>query len=792
MSIKRPFSHFFAPSLSAFLQSVASCLLLILFSPYSHAIPKDIAGNILANQSSCLPSLITSIQQPPKKTAKIYQLNADRLKQWAPNTYRLLGNAQLLAPGRIILADKLNYNRTAQRAQAFGHVRLIQPDVLITAETLILNKKQQKALITDTLYQLLPSRAFGQAQKMTIDQHTQITELTHATFTTCPLRGGLKIKNGSLYRAQYDHNVAWELSSDKIRLDKQKRRVYGYNTWLYFYHVPIFYTPYFNFSLDDRESGLLFPSFGVHRSINDNSPRAYWLQPYYFNLAPNYDNTLSMLAIQDRGILLDSEFRYLNRIHQATFTLTGIHDQVVAKQGLNYYLSNGTIQVGEKQPDRWRLKLQAKQHWNAHWQSEINWQKVSDYAFYSDLPIDEAFTNQTSAPRSGTLKYNQNFFSGQLDGKLTVSDNLRLRKDAPYNYEQKPSLNLSYRQLVFDKVQAALLTDITEFQISHPGLNKPEGVRQYLQPKLQYRLAKPYGYIESKLQFNAVQYHLQDTAQDPIPVIIPQYALRGGLTFERNLTLNNTPLTQTLIPELQWLYTPYVKQEKNPLFDTQPLSLNFSNLFALNRFSGYDRIGDTHQLSTTLTTELYTPDHSQQFKAAIGQIFYFADRKVTLNNSPDETAPLSDYFTQVSFFAPNFQISNTSQWQKDSAALEAANTRLQLQLPPDFTLLLNNQASRLTQPTQKTESISGGLLWHPTGQWRFGAYMQYDYTHNLKTDNEYAIQYNNCCWSAELSLHEQQLESGVYNYGFKLVVEFKGLSTLGTPFNKRLQQKLNF
>lgn len=774
---------------------MATCLLLA-HSAISQAVPKDIAGNLLANQSSCLPPLITPLQQPPQKTTKQHHLSATRLNQWAPNAYSLLGDAQLLAPGRIILADKLNYSRAAQQAQAFGHVRLIQPDALITAETISLNKSQQKAHISDALYQLLPSRAFGQAQKITINQHTQITELTQATFTTCPLRSEPKTKNGSFYRAQYDHNVAWELSAEKIRLDKQKRRVYGYNTWLHFYHVPIFYTPYFNFSLEDRDSGFLFPNFGVHRSINDNSPRAYWLQPYYFNLAPNYDSTLNMLAIQDRGILLDNEFRYLSRTHQATLTLSGIQDQVVAKQGLKYYLKDGTIQTGKNQPDRWRVKLQAKQYWNAHWQSEINWQKISDYAFYSDLPIDEQLTNQTSVPRRGTLKYNQNFFNGQLDGKLTVSDNLRLRKDAPYNYEQKPSFTLSYRQLIHDKLQATLLTDITEFQLSQAGLNRPEGVRQYLQPKLQYRIAKPYGYLASQLQLNALQYQLEKNAQtltqDPTPVIIPQYALRGGLTFERNLQLNYIPLTQTLTPELQWLYTPYVKQDKNPLFDTQALSLNFSNLFALNRFSGYDRIGDTHQLSATLTSELYPSNHSQKFKAAIGQIFYFADRKVTLNNTPVETAPLSDYFTQVSFFSPSFQVSNTSQWKKDTVALEAANTRLQLQLPPDFTLLLNNQASRLTLPDQKNETLSGGVLWHPTSQWRFGAYMQYDYTKNLKTDNEFAIQYNNCCWSAELSLHEQQLESGVYNYGFKLVVELKGLSTLGTPFNQSLQQKLNF
>ena len=769
-------------------QSVCLSCLLAAATP-------AVSSNPVAPPDECLPTFITPPQQPPAKTTKPYHLSANELQQPNTHTYNLLGDAKLLAPGRIILAKLLSFNRLTQQAYAFGQVRLIQPDILITAQRLNLNKKNQTALINDALYQLLPSRAYGQANTIDIDRNTQITRLKNATYTTCPLRSKLKRMDGSLYQTAYDHNVAWELSSEKIRFDQKKQRIYGYNTWLHFYHVPIFYTPYFNFSLNDRDSGLLFPTFGVHRSINDNSPNAYWLQPYYFNLAPNYDDTLSLLSMQDRGFLLDNEFRYLNPIHQVTLTVSGSHDQVVARDGLKYYLNDNTIETGKKAADRWRVKLNAQQHWNAHWQSEINWQKVSDYAFYSDYPIDAPLINQSTVPRHAKIRYNQNFFSGQLDGQLVVSDNLRLRKDAAYNYEQKPSFTLSYRQLIADQVQADLLTDITEFQISHPGLNKPEGVRQYFQPRLAYRLAKPYGYLAPQIQLNALQYRLEKHStgtQNPDATFVPQYALRGGLIFERKLSLNQLALTQTLMPEFQWLYTPYIKQDQNPLFDTGTLSLNFSNLFALNRFSGYDRIGDTHQLTASVTTELYTPDHSQQFKAAFGQVFYFADRKVSLNNTTPQTAPLSDYYTQLSFFAPHLQISNTSQWKRDTYVLDAANSRLQLQLPPNFTFLLNNQASNLSHPKAKVETISGGLLWQPTTQWQFGTYMQYDYTHNLKTDNEYAIQYNNCCWSAELSLHEQQLQSGLYNYGFKFVIEFKGLSTVGTPFKQRLKEKLNF
>lgn len=746
---------------------------------------------------ACLPPLITpALTIPPKnQNPPRYELLADQLLQPDENSYWLIGNATLYAPGRVLLSNKLWFNDAQKSAEAFGSVRLIQPDLLVTAERIQLNQTDKTLHLEQALYQILPTRGFGQADQIDADQKTQRTFFKSASYTTCPLLKTVLQPGETLYKKDYRHDVAWEMSFDKLKLDDKTRRIYGYNGWLHFYQVPIFYLPYINTSMDERDSGLLFPEIGVHRSINTRSPTAYWKQPYYFNLAPNYDDTLSLMPIQDRGVLVDNEFRYLNRTHRINFVASGIQDSVTAANGLQYALSNGNIVTGKKQLDRWRAKLDAQQHWNDHWRSEIHWQKVSDQAFYSDIPIEPSLTSRDEVPRNVQLHYQQLFGGAQVNAQLVASDHLRLRKDAPYNYEQKPSLTLNYQQLFAQKWQASLLTDVTEFQLSHKGLNRPEGVRTYVQPQLQTRWDRPYAFSEVQLILNKLRYHLesQSTVQETmLDTTVPQAVWRSGLIFERSLSFNQLALTQTLTPEIQWLYTPYEEQSQQPLFDTQAQSLNFSNLFATNRFSGFDRIGDTHQLTFALTTELFNPDHTLQLKAAIGQIAYFTERKVSLTSQAPDATPLSDYYSQITAQTAHWLFTNTSQWQRRDVALVAANSRLQWQPNRELTIVLHNQAANLTQPAFKTETLASGLLWQPVEQWQLGGYWQYDFTQNLKTDNEYAIRYNNCCWSAELSLQEQQFQNGVYNYGFQFVVQFKGISTLGTPFSDRLKQKLNF
>jgi len=112
---------------------------------------------------------------------------------------------------------------------------------------------------------------------------------------------------------------------------------------------------------------------------------------------------------------------------------------------------------------------------------------------------------------------------------------------------------------------------------------------------------------------NQVNYTLQanDALPDPEsipPLQIPQFVMHGGLVFEREFSFGDTEMIQTLEPDIQYLYVPYQAQDQQPLFDTAASSLDFSNLFALNRYSGQDRFGDSNQIAAALTTRFLLAD----------------------------------------------------------------------------------------------------------------------------------------------------------------------------------------
>ncbi|MDX1796202.1 MAG: LPS-assembly protein LptD, partial [Hydrogenovibrio sp.] len=541
----------------------------------------------------------------------------------------------------------------------------------------------------------------------------------------------------------------------------------------------------------------LFPQFGTRQSILQTKPETYLTLPYYFNIAPEVDDTLSITAMDRRGLILGNEFRYLQPNHSATLTTHFLNDNIAANQGLAYLDSTGTLQYTDPIKQRWDAKLEAGQHWAPGLDSNILWREVSDENVYTDLPIEPALDTASYTERHIKLTYQHDDFNAHI----TALDYLRLRKNAPYNYEKRPEIGLNYSHYFNRGALNHFGTDIraeaTEFEVSYAANHgRPEALRTYVSPSINYSLLKPYGHLKTEVIANKVHYRMQNngyntTGADEHDLTVPQFALNGGLVFERNLAFNGHEVIQTLEPQLQYLFIPYQDQSNIPIFDTGVKSLDFTNLFAYNRFSGYDRIGDANQLSAALTTRFLKADGTPIAEAGLGQIFYLADRKVQLSGTTPSTNKVSDYFVKLGFTANRFTFASTSQYSYRNYELTNANSRLKLDLTPRFKFLLTDTIQNNNLPGEK-EDLAAGFNWHINHKWTLGSYWNYDFTANRKTEVNSAIRYDSCCWASELSVKEAQLASGLYNYSVQYVIEFKGLSSVGTPFKKYLTDKLNF
>lgn len=755
-----------------------------------------------ATPLQCLPDwIVEPITVPPAPKDPNAPVNtlleANQLTQPDALTYDVTGDVNLTRPGLIVLANAARIQRQTQQANLWGDVVIYRSDVLLTAGAAQLQQATQTAQAQDVEYQFIEGRAHGKAKALQFNQNTERLELEGATYSTCRLKtyDWQVRQHQDPSRQASSKKLDWELDFSELDINNQKRRIYGYHTWLHFQTIPIFYTPYISFPMDERASGILFPVIGSRQPLGKDVPETYVALPYYINLAPNFDDTLTVIKMQDRGLALDNEFRYLGSQGQTDLTITLINDELTKRDGLAQLDGFGKVTYGEKNAQRWRGKIASQQSLGYGFSSDALWHEVSDQGFYNDIPVESDLQNLTQTERY----INLNFAQGNLNGQISLLSYLRLRKDAAYNYEKRPEVILNYANTLpgdLDNFSYVLDTQVTEFEIPMSGHSQPEGRRSILKPGVTYDVQRSYGGISAQVVGNKIAYDLQDTTFNNTgnrghDITLPQFALHGGLIFERDFAFAGHSFIQTLEPEIQYLYTPFQDQSKIPLFDTSVQSLDFSNLFSLNRFSGYDRIGDANQVSTALTTRFLSAQGEPLAEAGLGQIIYLADQQVQLTGNTPTNARVSDYFVKLGATVGPFTVYSTSQYDKTNYELTNANSRLKLDLTPKLRFLLTNTITNYNKVGEK-EEVAAGLSWKINPQWSLGTYWNYDFTLGARTETQHALRYDNCCWASELSVQETQLANGLYNYGIQYVIELKGLSTLGTTFTDYLNDKLNF
>ncbi len=774
----------FSPPLSWCFQTVGA-VLLTGFSLQSMAMKTNPPPQIAS--PPCAPPLIAPLQLSPQTFSKnkavivnlnpsVKQLEANQLEQPSPNRYLFKGEAKFTQPNLVVLSDQMLFDKAQQTAQFKGHVEIHQPDILLMANQVDMSEIEQTSKLKEARYQILPSRMYGQASQILLEQQSSKTTLNQATLTACT--------------QSPEQSLTWQLKFDEVEINQQTEQVVARNARLLIKDIPVLYTPYFAYSLANRASGFLFASLGSIKSVTQKDLLQFIKIPYFFNLAPNMDSTLTVIPIDKRGVILDNEFRYLDRTHSLKLDLSSIQDQLTSKEGLSTADSAGNVTYDQKITHRWRASLNARQNWGEGLTSSIVWHEASDENFYADIPVQSQYKTVTQIPRNLKLNYQKD----NLQTYVQASSYLRLR-NAPLNYEKRPEVGLRYRHQV-DDFSFNIQSSMTDFVLPISSTTKPEALRFNINPSIEYQLNQSYGFVKATVVGNQTMYQMQDNAGNTTgatshSLFVPQFALKGGLIFERPITFFGKTYTQTLEPEMQYLYTPYQNQDNIPLFDTGNRSLAFSNLFAINRFSGSDRIGDANQVTTALTTRFLNSNGRQVMDAGVGQIVYFEDRRVGLTSTNPQTNSSSDIFLKLGLNVGALNVSSTLQFTQQKHNLLHANSRLKYRSPQYGTLLANYALSNNDTDAQK-ETLSMGGYTQLAQNWQVGVYLNYDLYNEQLYQGNLGLRYDACCWAIEFMTERTQLDNGLYNDEFKLQFELKGLSSSNQAFKKDLAKKLKF
>jgi LPS-assembly protein len=638
---------------------------------------------------------------------------------------------------RILEADSVRYDRTSENVDAQGNIVFSTEQIKIMGDSIHLNLQNEQGTVNNAQYFTGSVNGRGVADKITIQSKDRVA-LDNASFTTCP-----------------PNAEAWALRADKINLDNETRQGTADNVVLEVADVPILYLPYIRFPIgEERMSGFLYP--GLSSSSRHGTEISV---PYYWNIAPNMDATINPNIMSKRGVLLETQFRYLTESTNGVFEVS--------------YLPNDNI-FGE---DRTLVA------WNhvgtpaAGWSTSVDYKYVSDDQYLIDFAPSIGTASVTHLNRTGRLDYNDE----QFLFSILVQNYQNISGEEPY--QRLPQINFNSRVTNKDnQFNYDINSEIVNFE--HKDNTKIKGQRLKLVPYISYPYQQEAGFIIPKLSLHHLQYNLENLAlptdESTPSATVPVASLDMGIFLERDTTIAGKKLLHTLEPRLFYLYAPYKAQDNIPVFDTALTTFSESLLFSENRFSGNDRIGDANQLTAAITTRFYQQDNGAElFNATLGQIIYFKDREVTLPGGIVETSNRSSYLASV-YFAPNPRTRFTSdiQWNPETRHTEVANSRISYQTDKGKVI---NYDYRFTRNAIRTQGLS--FAWRINPRWQIIGGHQYDLENNRRLENFLGIRYDSCCWAIRLIGQEKfnRLEGTelFYDNAIHLELVLKGLSSLG-------------
>ncbi|MEE9451747.1 MAG: LPS-assembly protein LptD [Gammaproteobacteria bacterium] len=526
------------------------------------------------------------------------------------NEVDLLGNVYIREPGRTIIGKQANMNIVGQT----GYVN----DALYRMALM-----DAKGKHIDDSQIWWGDIAWGQANQIR-QTKPDYYELDQASFTTCsPTRD------------------AWTLKAKKIILDQEKNTGHAYNATLRVKGIPILYTPYMNFPLsDERKSGFLTPSFGFAEQNGFEVSL-----PYYLNLAPNYDLILSPTFYSKRGIMYGGEGRYLTQSSEGEIIINYLPNDRAFTAFLDD--NEGVFTENYPRPDnnnRQSITILHHTQLTDRWAVNIDYNEVSDDFYMQDFGKNLSDVTLNRLLQQGNIVYNdQNWqFIGLLQEYQSLSPFNEIsggRDRAVYSILPRLSLNGDYPDL-WAGMNPGLKSEYTNFV--WPGTRqRVAGERLNLNPQINWPIASLGGYISPTVQLMQTNYSLynrpppragEEPSPDTISRTLPIIEVDNGLFFERYTSFGQTDYIQTLEPRLYYLQIPFVDQDDIPNFDTGDYRFTYNQLFRYNRFSGLDRINDANQVSLGLSTRFLDAETGiEKFSASIGQIYYFQDRRVLLN-----------------------------------------------------------------------------------------------------------------------------------------------------------------
>ncbi|WP_372998985.1 LPS-assembly protein LptD [Marinobacter sp.] len=559
----------------------------------------------------------------------------------------------------------------------------------------------------------------------------------------------------------------WGIVASDIQLDRAEGFGTAKHVRLEILDVPVFYWPWASFPIDDRrKSGFLYPQFGSSSAGSGG----FVAVPYYFNLAPHYDATLTPQYIHGRGLFSEVEGRYLSSLGETTLQLGYIDKD-------SEFREENPGESGE----RWALDATTRAAFGQGWSGYGDFSVVSDEDYLSDLNRSLEINQATHLQRKGGVTYrsDRQYFDAYLNDYQTISERIA---DVDKPYAQLPEV-IYAGQTRAGVAEANLESQYTVFYRDNEaltGLDRANGQRFRARPELALPMRALWGFSRPSVSVDYTRYDLDD--YDPgdgtFDRTVPVAEWDNGLYFDRQSSLFDVPYNQTLEPRLYYAWADAdADQNDIPDFDTDLQNFRFDQLFRPDRFTGGDRVGDANQLTVALTSrfnDLLTGAERARF--SLGQVQYFEDREVTLFGEGAGTRSRSPLAGEVVLNPlDTLEIRSSGLWDPDTGDTEEGRSQLTFH-SSDYRYLasLGHTYSR-----DELEQSDVAAVFPVTDRVSLIGRWVYDSDLDRTVGSLAGLEYNNCCWSVQV-VHQNYLTDDRELEGRILFqVQLKGLGGSG-------------
>ena len=666
------------------------------------------------------------------------------------------GDVRLVYGDQAVAAPRLRYERDTGRVLAESGLRYARPGLSLEAAFADVFIDDRTGVFENADFALTDSGGRGHADRIeSLD--ADAIRLHDADYTTCA-----------------GPDPAWRLNADRIDLDRGTGRGEAFGTVLRLHDWPVLYSPYLNFPIDDRRhSGFLTPTLG-HSGENGLELAT----PYYFNLAPDRDATVTPRLLSERGLQVAGEFRYLNRHSRG---------EVVGE-----YLPGDDV-TGD---DRSLFAFRHEGRLTPGLAVRADYTRVSDDEYFEDLDNTLARSSQSQLERTLQLTAARPGVRFSL-----LAQDFQTLEDDRGGFRAEP----------YARLPQARLSLLSPTHPWHVGLDAGfasfrrdqalDGLRYDVHPRLGWGIDRGGWYAETEAAYRYTRYDLDTPAgTDSIrDREIPSLTAESGLRFTRRL---GNGWVQTLEPRAFYLYNRYEDQSGLPVFDTGVPDLHFDRLFADNRFVGGDRIGDANQVTLAVTSRFLDPASGRTLlKLDLGRAYGFRDLRVDL---PQRSA--LGYGDRHSDVVANVEASPWPRWHAgatvaydpddDRANRSAARigyreddgTRLDLgyRLYRDYR---PNEAGTSFQTLEQTDIsavVPVGERWKLIGRWN------YSLERRQSVETLAGLAYRaSCCWAVRTAWRRYvRNDEGDYDNAIMLQIELTGLGRFGDDIESELDRDI--